>query len=57
MPDPFPDEPRMRAIGKSKAGRYLFIVFMLRAIDGMTLIRPISARYMHQKEIDRYERT
>lgn len=42
----------MRAIGKPGAGRYLFIVFMLRAIDGMTLIRPVKARYLHQQEID-----
>jgi uncharacterized DUF497 family protein len=55
MHDPSPDEPRMRAIGKSKAGRYLFVVFMLRMIDGKTLIRPISARYMHKKEINHYE--
>lgn len=57
MAAPHPDEPRMRAIGKSKAGRYLFVAFMLRQIDGMTFIRPISARYMHQKEVDRYERS
>ena len=37
------------------AGRYVFLVFMLRKIDGQTLLRPISARYMHQKEIDHYE--
>ena len=46
----------MRAIGKSAAGRYVFVVFMLREIDGQTKLRPISARYMHQKEIDHYER-
>ena len=57
MPDPHPDESRMRAIGKSKAGRYLFLVFMFRMNDGQTFIRPISARYMHQKEIDHYEKT
>lgn len=56
MPDPHPNEPRMRAIGKTKAGRYLFLVFMLRTVEGQILIRPISARYMHQKEIDHYER-
>ena len=55
MPDPHPDEPRMRAIGTAGAGRYVFLVFMLRKIDGQTLLRPISARYMHQKEIDHYE--
>jgi len=57
MPDPHPDEPRMRAIGRTMAGRYLFLVFMFRFIDGQTFIRPINARYMHRKEIDHYEKT
>lgn len=56
QPDPFPDEPRMRAIGKTAAGRYVFVVFMLRQVKGLPRLRPISARYMHQKEIDHYER-
>ena len=56
MPDPFSEEPRMRAIGKTATGRYVFLVFMLRKIDGQTRLRPISARYMHQKEIAHYER-
>jgi uncharacterized DUF497 family protein len=34
MVDPYPDEPRMRAIGKTSAERYVFLVFMLREIDG-----------------------
>ena len=55
MADLHPDEPRMRAIGKTKAGRYVFLVFMLREISDKTWLRPISARYMHDKEIDRYE--
>ncbi len=55
MADPHPHEPRMRAIGKTTAGRFVFLVFMLRKLDRKTLIRPISARYMHQKEIDHYE--
>ena len=45
----------MRAIGRTKAGRFVFLVFMLRQDDGKTLLRPISARFMHQKEIDHYE--
>ena len=57
MADPFPDEARMRAIGKSVAQRYVFVVFMLRKIDGRTMLRPISARYMHQREIAHYEGT
>lgn len=55
LPDPFPDEPRMRAIGTTGDGRYVFAVFMLREINGQTRIRPISARYMHQKEVEHYE--
>ena len=55
MADPYPGEPRMRAIGKTSAGRYVFLAFMLRDVAGQTKLRPISARYMHQKEIDHYE--
>lgn len=57
MPDPHSDEPRMRAIGKTIAGRHVFLVFMLRIVDGRTRLRPISARYMHKKEIAHYEGT
>ena len=57
MSDPFAEEPRMRAIGTTAAGRYVFLVFMLRQIDGETRLRPISARYMHQKEIAHHEGT
>jgi len=55
MPDPHPQESRIRGIGKTQAGRYVFLVFMLRKVDAKTMLRPISARYMHQKEIDHYE--
>ncbi len=55
MPDPHPDEPHMRAIGKTDAGRYVFLVFMPRSTASTTKLRAISARYMHQKEIDHYE--
>ena len=56
MADPHPDEPRMRAIGKTEAGRYVFLVFIPRKIGGQTKLRSISAWHMHQKEIDHYER-
>lgn len=56
LADPFPEETRMRAIGTTAAGRHVFVVFQLREIDGQTKLRPISARYMHQKEIAHYER-
>jgi hypothetical protein len=32
----------------------MFVVFLMRDIDGQTKLRPISTRYMHQKEIDHY---
>ena len=53
--DPHPAEPRLRAIGKARSGRYVFLVFMLRTVHGRTLIRPIGARYMHKQEIAYYE--
>jgi uncharacterized protein len=57
MSDPNPIEPRMRAIGKTQAGRYVFLVFMPRKTNGKNRLRPISARYMHQKEINHYEKS
>ena len=41
MPDPHQDEPRQRAIGKTAAGRYVFLVFMRRKVDtkNMLLLR------------------
>jgi len=55
MADPHPEEPRLRAIGKTAAGRYVFLAPMYREIDSQTKLRPISARYMHKEEIDYYE--
>ncbi len=49
-------EQRYRAIGKDDEGRYVFMVFCIRELDEKTLLRPISARYMHKKEIEHYER-
>jgi hypothetical protein len=48
-------ECRFQAIGKTEGEKYLFIIFTLRQQEGDTLIRPISARYMHKKEVDAYE--
>ena len=57
LPDPTHSrgEERFKAIGKSARGRHILIVFTLRRQKGETLIRPISARHMHQKEVDYYE--
>ena len=49
------EERRFRAIGRTEKGRTVFIVFTLRRYGDEQLIRPISARYMHKKEIEAYE--
>jgi uncharacterized DUF497 family protein len=49
-------EPRFLAIGRTEAGRYAFVVFTPRGtLASGILLRPISARYMHKKEIKKYE--
>ena len=50
--DPFSAEKRYRTVGKTTAGRYIFAVFTVRGRK----LRPISARYMHAKEIEKYEK-
>ncbi|HEX4157859.1 MAG TPA: BrnT family toxin [Rhizomicrobium sp.] len=49
------DEQRFRAIGRMADGRGVFVVFALRQRGTGKLVRPISARYMHEKELKRYE--
>ncbi|HLF64172.1 MAG TPA: BrnT family toxin [Saprospiraceae bacterium] len=50
------DEERFHAVGLTEDGRHVYIVFTFRKSTDGTLIRPISARFMHQKEIDHYEK-
>ena len=50
------DEERLKAIGVSGAGRHVLIAFTFRRRDGDRLIRPVSARYMHAKEVAHYEK-
>lgn len=49
------EEQRLRAIGPTYEGRMILVAFTIREEGGENLIRPVSARYMHQKEIRRYE--
>ncbi len=44
-------EQRFIAIGKTNNGRPIFVAFAYRKNS----VRPISARYMHNKEIRKYE--
>jgi uncharacterized DUF497 family protein len=49
-------EPRYRALGRTDAGRLLFVAFTLRDREGQLLLRPISARPMTQSERGQYRR-
>lgn len=48
-------EQRLKAIGQTKDKRYAYISFTFRDVENLLCIRPISARYMHEKEIRNYE--
>ncbi len=49
------DEQRYVAAGPTHTGRYLFVAYTLRTIDQQWALRPITARYMHKDEAERYE--
>jgi uncharacterized protein len=51
------EEERFIATGRTGQGRALFVVFTLRHVGDDRLVRPISARYMHAKEVARYEQS
>ena len=61
-PAVFPDvkhsdkEERFLAIGLNNSERYVFVAFTFRIKGGKKYIRPISARYMHKKEIEHYKK-
>ena len=57
-PDPkhSTDEDRLIAIGTTSAGRHIFVAFTVRIRDKGRLIRPVTARYMHAREIAAYEK-
>lgn len=56
-PDPVHsrDEQRRLAIGTTAEDRWLLVAFTLRCTSERTLIRPISARRMHTREVAYYE--
>ena len=49
-------ESRFIAIGRTAEGRFAFVAFTPRTREGQNFLRPISARYMHRKEVARYEK-
>jgi len=58
----FPDlahstgEERFIGIGKTQENRHVFVAFTLRHREAGVFIRPVSARYMHKKETEHYEK-
>lgn len=58
----FPDiahsqsETRFPAIGRNREDRHIVVAFVLRQPSEGRLIRPISARCMHKREVEHYEK-
>jgi uncharacterized DUF497 family protein len=57
-PDPrhSAEEDRLIAVGRTETGRPVFVAFTFRTKDKRRLIRPLTARYMHAKEMEAYEK-
>jgi len=49
------NEDRLIAVGRTRAGRPLFVAFTIRTKNKLRHIRPVTVRYLHAKEIAAYE--
>jgi uncharacterized DUF497 family protein len=49
-------EDRYIATGRTTRGRPVFVAFTFRIEGHRRLLRPVTARYMHAKEIKSYEK-
>lgn len=47
-------EDRFIAVGRDRSGRPMFVGFTYRMAADKLYIRPVTARYMHRKEAERY---
>ena len=56
-PDPkhSADEDRLIAVGRTSTGRPVFVAFTIRVKNNRRFIRPVTARFMHAKEVAAYE--
>lgn len=50
------EEDRLIAVGRTGEGRPVFVAFTIRSKNKRRFIRPVTARYMHAKEIAAYEK-
>ncbi len=57
FPDPAhsTSETRYLGIGHTTSGRHVLVAFTFRELEKKRFIRPISARFMHAKQIKHYE--
>jgi uncharacterized DUF497 family protein len=57
FPDPAhsTSETRYLGIGLCASGRHVLVAYTYRELEKRRFIRPISARFMHAKEIKHYE--
>ena len=51
------EEKRFLAIGKGPKNRLIVVAFTFRNRSGKKTIRPISARFVNKKEVQKYEET
>ena len=49
------DEDRLIAVGRTSTGRPVFVAFTIRVKNNRRFIRPVTARFMHTKEVAAYE--
>ncbi|MEO6013953.1 MAG: BrnT family toxin [Devosia sp.] len=48
------NEVRTVAVGQNRVGGLVFVIFTTRMAEDRELVRAVSARYMHRKEIEKY---
>ena len=48
-------EERYLAVGRAQTGKPMLVIFTIKIVGGTVRLRPISVRYMHEKEARKYE--
>ncbi len=50
------NEKRFLAVGITLTNKFAYVAYTIRKHSGKLKIRPISARYMHKREVSKYEK-